>query len=1361
MEISEEILDQEMSGCPRFKQNAWKKELCSNCYRPKEEHKSKKTQKEPPILILKPAAQGILSLGSKKSSKKKKKCVRFTKEESEVIGFGGLEASDSEEDDDFEFEKSEQPTPLEREVAGEEEKALERLTKCNTDFNSSLKNLCGVGGTPKTVSSSAPTQNGKQQKQTLQVTIQPFSSTSIAASRKSHLNKLLEEEDPKPAILNGSPKEILKTPKEVDRNGVKEDSNKERPKETSKTKLELKEELQNMPNIKTIVIEPKKEERGTPEGRKTHIQRGSIVTKAHEQAKNKLCVQNGQKSEKSSTEDNEDYEDIKTIIITGMSVEEKNEKNLKESIEEQVEVESTKVKIEQEEVTVKVLKLLNGQNGPPESREMAGEPDGKADSDEHEHQETPIAPPPRSSFLHRENMNAPEKPPKPAVYSSTTDLKSKPIYQTPPEIKPPPRPTSLLNLTTSDKKEPILNSSTTPDVKRSILNGSSPDFKAVLNDASPDSKLLNGSSPELKMSLLNGSTPDLKKTLIQNGSPDMKKTFILNGASPDLKTSLMNGSSPDLNGSPPELKKSILNGSTPEINRSSLNGVSPEPKKTSFFQATPKKPPKTSPLNGLTDVIVSHQIPTPRSPSSPDGKSVKSLTMTSEVKTSRASSMFNSLSSEIRSFKSFLSSPLEGKHSKGSAPGLPPTPLTLARSVSPPPALPMTPPPSAPSPTASAPSPSMSSTSSSTISSSKRPPSPCSPSSSLGSTSTPPLPTTPPPQPTGLPPPLILNGTTAAPPALAPLQINTQLHLPLTPSDDIPVLQEVCARKRPAPKPPVSDIPPEPLPRRRNSSEANSSGTGTEKKKTRVRATLRKLLRFGSREEEPVKVEDEPPAIPRPRPQIIHPLDLNKSAVQVLPPHSMEKSSPDSSISGGPIYHSSSRPSKPPPPPRSESLNLMERLRPRDSPSSNTGDNVYANLGEGRCGITPVKPQRTGSMRDAQAQKPPAPTDPSKAPVYQNEDTLSKSCSSQNESRVFSYQNDTDHVYECVGVSSTPEKPAKSKTLPQPPSSSGSPTSSSEEEIYYPYVTFQNGECKTVMKKRGVVTKSLEENYGAVVIANLEALAHLLKQLSERKPEVPSVVQAATNLTWSSFEVAEGVPSFVNSFSFIDASLDGLEITLAVSGGSQVLPDSLGSWRMFKDLVAEPFVTSNDNHQREIALLKRCTVEKFATFAKSIQKTVDSVREGVHLLLQIVKFMVADETCMTSVDSSSFVVLTYGSSQQRHKAVYLPPVGEEKTNCHDAALFLSQELLGELALGKVLSRCRLHEMPNVLETWLWGPATSLPLQAIKRWLDLERANLLQSLVRATPSEDLDLHHLSFLVHTSAARIAEANDIIHS
>ena len=54
-----------------------------------------------------------------------------------------------------------------------------------------------------------------------------------------------------------------------------------------------------------------------------------------------------------------------------------------------------------EEETVKVRKLVG--NGRAESREMAGEPDGKADSDE---PETPLSPPPRASFLHRESQIA-------------------------------------------------------------------------------------------------------------------------------------------------------------------------------------------------------------------------------------------------------------------------------------------------------------------------------------------------------------------------------------------------------------------------------------------------------------------------------------------------------------------------------------------------------------------------------------------------------------------------------------------------------------------------------------------------------------------------------------------------------------------------------------------------------------------------------------------------------------------------------------------------------------------------------------------------------------------------------------------
>lgn len=50
-----------------------------------------------------------------------------------------------------------------------------------------------------------------------------------------------------------------------------------------------------------------------------------------------------------------------------------------------------------------------------------------------------------------------------------------------------------------------------------------------------------------------------------------------------------------------------------------------------------------------------------------------------------------------------------------------------------------------------------------------------------------------------------------------------------------------------------------------------------------MRSTLRKFLRLASRDELKCEEAGTPPLPPpRPRPEIIHPLDLNKSAVQVL-----------------------------------------------------------------------------------------------------------------------------------------------------------------------------------------------------------------------------------------------------------------------------------------------------------------------------------------------------------------------------------------------------------------------------------------------------------------------------------------------
>ncbi|CAB0007614.1 unnamed protein product [Nesidiocoris tenuis] len=1217
---------------------------------------------------------------------------------------------------------------------------------------------------------------GKPQKQTVQVSIQPFSSTSIAASRKSHLNKLLEDEDPKPVVNGSIAKENIKKSAqklEMDSKPVRNEV-KCMGKEVLVRGLTETEEF-CMPNIKTIVIETKREERGTPEGRKTHIQRGSIVTKAHEQVKNKLIVQKNDK--RGAVDGKNDENDAKTIII---SVEDKNEKNILET--KKIDC-ADKIETQPEEVTVKVLKLLNGQNGPPESREMAGEPDGKADSDEHE-QELTITPPPRSSFLHKTDIlqiSTMEKPPKPLpAFASTPEPKNKPPppppYQS--ELKPPPRPTSLLGLTknapeakadvkttpevkiSSDvRKSPDIKMSpkvrtafdvrtspelrTTPEVRASPQprtspnskiesptieskkitrqNGTPPDAKKQFNFAgsSPvENKKNNSISPEVKKSIISRSSPvAIKKMEIVNGevkntwtpkaklwtptdpistwsppqpkitrTPEVKIVEAPAKISVDVSQTQADDTKPQNDSkSPPERKLSPVkwtpepknvdepktaqnpaesknswspsglksssdsknSGSLPEIADSAgtdVNSSTYEPiecqadkngetsefydeidmsaedsKNHEYDPVETKNEVKNSstvPLNGsMPDVLTIPDKPKlssfdakPKvssifSASCPDVKNAKNGSLEA-AKTSRASAVFNSISSEFKSFKSFLSS--SGDSKKGLH-GLPPTPLTLARGASPAPALPSTPPPSS---TTSGSSPGQSPTSEM---SSFVPPSSSPPSSLSSSPSS--LESSPPPQPNSPAPSLVLRSSGSLPasavslPTLGPLQINTaQLGPPLTPSDDVPVL-EVYARKRPAPKPPVESTPPEPLPRRRNSGET-SSGHGTEKKKTRVRQTLRKLLRFGSREEDgnqvppavPSKgsVDEPPPTVPRPRPHIIHPLDLNKSAVQVLPA-SGEKSSPDSSTcSSSSIYANSSivssvissssvssRPSKPPPPPRSESLNLMERLRPRDSP--NPADTVYVNLGEGRCGITPVKPQRTGSLRgeSAAAQKSPKMT--------------------------MTFQ-DSEHVYEAVGVSSAPEKPPKTKAHQQ---SINAESIYEDTEIYYPYVTFQ---------------------------------------LTAKKLEVPTAIRSAS-LDWSSFRIPEGSDRFeLNGLTFVDGSFDGSDVTLVVSDDDVPLPTDLPNfWTKFDSVV--PSGDETDDRSREVVVLKRSTVERFVCFARNLEKTVDGVREGVLVLLQIVRSLAELQSSAPgegSVHGDDFVVFTTrGSSGNHRTAVYL------------------------------------------------------------------------------------------------------------
>lgn len=160
--------------CPRFVQNAWKKDLCSNCFKSKEEHAAilqtiKSIPTTPPRVPNAPAKSSIKVVTNKKH---KKKSVNFPKEVSEVIGFGGDCASEESDEDDVPDYKSE-------ELVYDDDEELQRLTKTNTEFNTNNGNLLG-DPTANIKRSFAALKLGTSQKdsggkkQTLKISVTPF-----------------------------------------------------------------------------------------------------------------------------------------------------------------------------------------------------------------------------------------------------------------------------------------------------------------------------------------------------------------------------------------------------------------------------------------------------------------------------------------------------------------------------------------------------------------------------------------------------------------------------------------------------------------------------------------------------------------------------------------------------------------------------------------------------------------------------------------------------------------------------------------------------------------------------------------------------------------------------------------------------------------------------------------------------------------------------------------------------------------------------------------------------------------------------------------------------------------------------------
>ncbi|XP_026318738.1 uncharacterized protein LOC113229384 isoform X2 [Hyposmocoma kahamanoa] len=177
--------------CHNFVQNAWKKDFCSNCFKSREEHaKQERTTEGAKYLatpfqnrsnFFKKTPPSILKSNPKKKNKRN---VRFPAEVCSVIGFGGDDWSDGEEFEVSEDNDDEDPFP-----DTEEERELHKITKSNTDFNTVKANLLGdsVAKSYTSLLLGKVQTDSAGKKKTLMVSVTPFGSDNKSPTAKSHM----------------------------------------------------------------------------------------------------------------------------------------------------------------------------------------------------------------------------------------------------------------------------------------------------------------------------------------------------------------------------------------------------------------------------------------------------------------------------------------------------------------------------------------------------------------------------------------------------------------------------------------------------------------------------------------------------------------------------------------------------------------------------------------------------------------------------------------------------------------------------------------------------------------------------------------------------------------------------------------------------------------------------------------------------------------------------------------------------------------------------------------------------------------------------------------------------------------------
>lgn len=200
--------------CQRFAQNAWKKDLCSNCFKSKEEHKNLNTEpklyKSSPFIKNAVPPKGIMKSRTKKA---RKASVTFPKELIEVIGIGG-EWSECSSEDQNEYSEDEQSPPISVPMTADEavsreidelEQELQKLTKVNTDFNMNNGNL--LGDPEVNIRKSFALQLGSAikdnsgLKQTLKISVMPFGAPVTTNKVNDIRQKFSSTDEPRAPVV--------------------------------------------------------------------------------------------------------------------------------------------------------------------------------------------------------------------------------------------------------------------------------------------------------------------------------------------------------------------------------------------------------------------------------------------------------------------------------------------------------------------------------------------------------------------------------------------------------------------------------------------------------------------------------------------------------------------------------------------------------------------------------------------------------------------------------------------------------------------------------------------------------------------------------------------------------------------------------------------------------------------------------------------------------------------------------------------------------------------------------------------------------------------------------------------------------